>query len=72
MGNGNDPPACIPYLEISDEKHDFTKQWPNNQLAWPIIKKKNLASTLEDSSRHMVKQKLFIAGYWNSHSAAAV
>ena len=25
MGNGNDPPASIPYLEISDEKHDFTK-----------------------------------------------
>ena len=30
MGNGNDPPARIPYLEISDEKHDFTKQWPNS------------------------------------------
>jgi len=25
MDNGNDPPARIPYLEISDEKHDFTK-----------------------------------------------
>jgi len=25
MNNGNDPPAHIPYLEISDEKHDFTK-----------------------------------------------
>ena len=23
MDNGNDPPARIPFLEISDEKHDY-------------------------------------------------
>ena len=26
MDNGNDPPACITHLEISDEKHDSNKQ----------------------------------------------
>ena len=30
MDNGNDPPARIPFLKISDEKHDSNKQWPNN------------------------------------------
>ena len=29
VGNGNDPPTHIPYLEISDEKHDS----PNNGLS---------------------------------------
>ena len=29
MDNGNDPPARIPFLEISDEKHDSNKYWPN-------------------------------------------
>ena len=28
MDNGNDPPARIPFLEISDEKHDSNKLWP--------------------------------------------
>ena len=27
MDNDNDPPARIPFLEISDEKHDSNKQW---------------------------------------------
>ena len=33
MDNGNDPPACISCLEISDEKHDSNKQWPYHSVA---------------------------------------
>ena len=29
MDNGNDPPVPITSLEISDEKRDSNKLWPN-------------------------------------------
>ena len=35
MDNGNDSPAHIPCLEISDEKHDSNKQWLYNRNASP-------------------------------------
>ena len=28
MDNGDDPPARIPFLKISDKKHDSNKLWP--------------------------------------------